>query len=271
MHEMGLEHRVAVRIPAAQKRRWSPLPGFTLIELVLDISLLLILAAFVVILIDPVKQLSKAKDSGRKQDAIQIRSALDTYYNDYGCYPQSIPFGKEWQQNGVVYMQKVPQDPDCTSNPASCYVYQTNADQACPQWQVIYVKQSATSVTDSDCPLKSFPSSCVPSNYDSTWACYIGGSVDCDYVSSQPLIVPLPSITPPVPTDVPTPTSVFVNPTPTGIPGVTQSPTPATLTPTPTIPCDARYACTGGPPSRCNLVPEGSGTYCSSDCNGECL
>lgn len=223
--------------------------GFTLIEFILDIALLLILLAFVLILINPIKQLDKAKDAGRKHDAIEIRTALDAYYNDYGCYPKSIPFGQKWQENGVTYMEKVPQDPDCAQDPSSCYVYEVNSNQTCPQWQVTYVKQTASKVTSTDCPLKAFPQSCTPSNYNDAWACFISGSVDCNYVSSQPIFSPVPS-------GVPTPTQIFI-------------PTP---TPTP-VQCNGvkQYACTGGPPARCNLVPAGSGVYCSSNCNGQCL
>ncbi len=238
--------------------------GFTLIEFVLDIALLLILVSFVIILIDPLKQLNKAKDAARKQDAIQIRSAVDAYYNDHSCYPLSLPFGRTWQENGVTYMQKVPQDPDCANNPNSCYIYQVDTSQTCPQWEITYVKQTASKVTSTDCPLKSFPASCTPSNYDGTWACFIGGSVDCNYVSSQPLFTPVPTTTPGSPTVAQTPTIALT-------PTLTPAPTP---TPTPTTPqCNGvkRYACTGGPPARCNLVPEGSGVYCTSDCNGQCL
>lgn len=238
--------------------------GFTLLELILDIALLLILLTFVVILIDPVKQFSKAKDSGRKQDAGQIEAALDTYYNDHGCYPQSVPFGQEWAENGVVYMQKVPQDPDCKTNPGSCYVYETSDSESCPQWEVVYTKQTATPVSQTDCPLKAFPDSCTPSNYDNTWACFIGGSVDCNSIASTPLFVPVPTTTPGIPT--PTDAPVFSTPT---LPAAGP-----TATPTPMVACSPearRYACTGGPPARCNLVSEGSGVYCSSNCNGACL
>jgi prepilin-type N-terminal cleavage/methylation domain-containing protein len=54
--------------------------GFTLIELLVVISLIGVLAVAVLSAINPIEQLNKGRDAGRKTDAGQILGALDRYY-----------------------------------------------------------------------------------------------------------------------------------------------------------------------------------------------
>ena len=111
--------------------------GFTLIELLVVILILGVLTMALFSLLDPIGQLNKAKDAQRKHDIEQIGSAIDAYFNDNNCYPQSVPFGNSWQVGSTVYMQKVPQDPDCGKG-GYCYIYETDANSNCPQWNVLY-------------------------------------------------------------------------------------------------------------------------------------
>lgn len=255
--------------------------GFSLIQLVIDFAILSVLLLMLLLLIDPMKQLQKARDSTRKHDATEIKNSLDAYYNDKNCYPKpgEIQFGEEWKEFDTVYMSKVPQDPDCEKNPSFCYVYQVNTNDACPQWNVIYAKQSQKA-TAATCPLLAFSSPCVPTNYDENWACTLSGNVDCSYVASTAVLIPTPLV-PATPTLLPSPT---IGPTATSTPGPTTTPSPTTVptntpaptavptaTPSPTIPCASQnYSCTGGPVAQCNFVPAGTGQYCSSNCDGFC-
>lgn len=234
------------------RRQWSALEkrrGFTLVELLIDLSILAILLVTLIILIDPLKQLSRATDATRKHDINEIKSALDTYYNDHSCYPLELPFGNRWEESGVVYMREVPQDKNCSNNPASCYIYQINTTDTCPQWNILFTKQETAN--PSSCPLQSFSMSCIPPNYDPSWACGLSGSIDCDYVSSTPVIPSSPS---------------------SG--GIDGSSTIPLSSPSPQVEAcpqtERRYLCSGTPIERCNVVAPGSGTFCSSDCNGAC-
>ncbi len=54
--------------------------GFTLIELLVVITLIGILAVAVLSAINPIEQINKAKDAGKRADASQLISALDRYF-----------------------------------------------------------------------------------------------------------------------------------------------------------------------------------------------
>lgn len=61
--------------------------GFTLIELLIVIAVLGILAVAVLSAINPVEQLRKARDAGRKSDAAELLNAYERYFTTWGCYP----------------------------------------------------------------------------------------------------------------------------------------------------------------------------------------
>ncbi|QQG40699.1 MAG: prepilin-type N-terminal cleavage/methylation domain-containing protein [Candidatus Levyibacteriota bacterium] len=80
--------------------------GFTLIELLVVIAILGILTAGILVVVNPIDQIQRARDTQRKQELAQIQRALEVYYNDNGTYPDTVPFGDLWPG----YMEKVPQD-----------------------------------------------------------------------------------------------------------------------------------------------------------------
>lgn len=61
--------------------------GFTLIELLVVIAILGILAAIVLIAVDPATQMARARDSERRTAMNSLSTALDTYYLVHGKYP----------------------------------------------------------------------------------------------------------------------------------------------------------------------------------------
>ncbi len=214
--------------------------GFVLIELIVDIIILSVLVMMAVVLIDPPRQIGRAKDTQRLHDLSQLKTGLDMYYNDNNCYSDTF---SQLNSAPVVYIKKIPIDPVSNND----YIYMKN--ESCPQWNVLFAKLQRPSDFKDICPLTKLPN-CLPADYDSTWACTISGNVDCSDISSQLLIVSTPT---PTPTFVPTPT-----PTPTLVP----SPTPCG---------DLRYACrNSGSGVVCNDVGPGNGTYCDRFCNGVC-
>jgi len=60
--------------------------GFTLIELLIVIAVLGILAAVVLVAIDPIEQLARGRDAGRKTSVGQLGRALQAYYTVQGTY-----------------------------------------------------------------------------------------------------------------------------------------------------------------------------------------
>lgn len=61
--------------------------GFTLIELLIVIAVLGILIVAILSAIDPLEQIRKARDSGRKSDAAELLGAYERYFTTYQCYP----------------------------------------------------------------------------------------------------------------------------------------------------------------------------------------
>ncbi len=55
-------------------------PGFTLIELLVVIAVLGVIAALVIAAVNPLEQLARGRDSGRKTTAAQLKNALGAYY-----------------------------------------------------------------------------------------------------------------------------------------------------------------------------------------------
>lgn len=209
----------------------------------------------VLFLIDPGKQLNKAKDAQKKEDFRNIRSALDAYYNDFNCYPVTIPFGSEWKVNSTIYMKEIPYD--------AGYTYVVDPNTGCSQWNVLFGRLAIA--PPSALPACLLPDDCLPLNYRESGynLCDFGGNIDCSILQSHSL--PLPS-----PTNAPNP-----SPTPTNIPGVspTSSPTPV---PTISIPPDGIYYCGCGNNhvTVCNVIfsiPEGGVPYYgNASCEGQC-
>lgn len=214
--------------------------GFSLIELIVVLSIISILFVAIGVLFNPLAQLNKSKNATRQQDLNQIKNALDAYFNDTGCYPTSLSFGNKWSSGTTVYMQKVPEDPDCSaSNLLNCYDYQTDGS-SCPQWNILYAQMhQPIAGTIPQCMLKTV-ASCLPQggilsyNY-----CMVSGKLDCSYLSQNA---------------IPTPAYSIVN-----TPGPTSQPL-VTPTPTPNVNCNGQLsACSNG---ICNVEAASQCTAC---------
>jgi general secretion pathway protein G len=78
--------------------------GFTLVELLIVISLISILAAMG--LVQYRNSVISAKESTLKTDLFRMRDAIDQYYADKGKYPSALD---SLVSDG--YMRKIPEDP----------------------------------------------------------------------------------------------------------------------------------------------------------------
>lgn len=163
----------------------SALAGFTLIEIIIVVAIAAVLVTVFMLFGNPLLQSAKAKDAQRISDIKQLKAALDLYYDDHKCYPDAIP-ADSWIENNVVYMIKVPKDPDIGTEANSGYLYQVDKTDTCPQWNVLYTKYTSRQFKVDDCPL----SAMTACNYTGNMACSLSGQVDCNYISSNPVVPP---------------------------------------------------------------------------------
>lgn len=111
--------------------------GFTLIEILIVMSLIGILAALSVVNFRSASM--KGRDAQRKSDLRNIQTALRLYYNDFGRYPAGTStmtacgtvaaptncvYGQTWTKAGTTYMSMLPDDPLKNID----YVYTYNSD-----------------------------------------------------------------------------------------------------------------------------------------------
>ena len=63
--------------------------GFSLLEILIVITIVLILAAALLVTLNPWEQTNKAHDVKRKTELTQLSKALEDFYNDHQCYPKA--------------------------------------------------------------------------------------------------------------------------------------------------------------------------------------
>jgi general secretion pathway protein G len=96
--------------------------GFTLVELLVVISLIGILASIMIVNIGGFRE--RVRDTERKKDILQLQTALELYRSDVSAYPAALPgCGSNLSNAGTVYMQKVPCDPLGTPAWGASYKY----------------------------------------------------------------------------------------------------------------------------------------------------
>ncbi len=97
--------------------------GFTLLELLIVIVIIGILA--VLIIPNLASGPARARDSQRKQDLRNIKTALEAYHVDNSSYPQTTDV---LDDGSTPYMKSVPQDPK--NSGVYVYGYTPDADPA---------------------------------------------------------------------------------------------------------------------------------------------
>lgn len=107
-------------------------PGFTLIELLVVIAVIGILASVVLASLNSAR--GKARDSRRKSDLAQIRTAMEFYLDEHaGAYPGVQGFFSNRDVGGnnninvlqPIYISSVPDDPQHVQGSAPTYLHMT--------------------------------------------------------------------------------------------------------------------------------------------------
>lgn len=171
--------------------------GFTLIELVVAITMIGVLSVTAAVIINPLEQIKKTRDTQRKHHLLQIRNALEAYNADNNFYPASdnnkikqgnsvINWGDAWQP----YIAKLPKDP---LSPTQEYYYKVSEDKTS---YTVYAKLE-----------RSNDPQIIPGSESSPYNFAISSTNIA--VAVLPTPTPTPTLTP-TPTNTPTPTPTLV-------------------------------------------------------------
>lgn len=90
--------------------------GFTLIELVIVVSIIAVLSGVSLFALSGARE--SGRDARRRSDLSQIASGLELYKADFNYYPDSITAGGSLSGGGNTYIQVIPSDPT-----GSAYAY----------------------------------------------------------------------------------------------------------------------------------------------------
>lgn len=116
--------------------------GFSLIELLVVVSILGLLSVLVISNVSGIRE--RARDSQRKAELRQIKLALRIYKNDFGAYPTgssgnivgcgtvaavaACTWGGEFKRGDSTYMKVLPKDPSWTATSNVLYSYSRPAN-----------------------------------------------------------------------------------------------------------------------------------------------
>lgn len=162
--------------------------GFTLIEVLITLTLIGVMATGIIVALNPLVQLQKAQDAKRKSDLSQIQKALETYYQDNGRYPLSSSDHKikgldnnavAWGSSWLPYMSVLPKDPSSSKS----YVYFSSSSDR----QTYYIYASLDRGGNDPQACFASGNSCVSSATNNV-ATACGGN--CNYGVSSPNVSP---------------------------------------------------------------------------------
>lgn len=129
--------------------------GFTLIELLVVIAVLGVLAASVLIAINPLEQLARGRDAGRKSTVNQLGHAVEAYATAQFDFPLE---GGTWM-NALVSageLKLAPENPNATGYRLGCNTANVAQNGICYQTDgvdgIVYVRaESDSSNTSAGC------------------------------------------------------------------------------------------------------------------------
>jgi len=116
--------------------------GYTLVEILLVATILVVLGLALLFGINPLQQIFKGYDARRRADLNKIKVALESYYSDHECYPQFPLEGTNPTYtcgSDILnpYLEAMPCDPN-TKKPYTIYLVPANS--TCPQQYSVYAQ-----------------------------------------------------------------------------------------------------------------------------------
>ena len=156
-------------------------------ELLIVLTLVAVLAAGVVILLNPVSIINKGNDVARKKDLDDAKKMLEQYMADTGCYPQPTQVCMNGTNTNPCTI--------CTKKQTTPFSYFTRdiCDPRSTSYQYLYQTQKAGPVV-ATCPTWFRIYSVLDSPYNAqedVWGCKTGGcgvspSYGYDYLVASP-------------------------------------------------------------------------------------
>jgi len=118
--------------------------GFTLNELLIVVTIVVLLGLAMLVGINPMSQIFKGYDARRKSDLSKIKIALEAYYSDHDCYPEFPEEDAQFRPTYTCgsdflkpYLDSMPCDPN-TKTPYIIYVVPQGS--TCPQQFAVYAQ-----------------------------------------------------------------------------------------------------------------------------------
>lgn len=111
---------------------WASKKGFTIIELIVAITVIAILAIIMIVSYTGIQQ--RSRDSDRDSDVTQLKIAIEKYHADKSEYPDACPGGdgnpcamSNLATELSPYISKIPHDPNHPADSATDYQYVRDA------------------------------------------------------------------------------------------------------------------------------------------------
>lgn len=122
--------------------------AFTLVELLLGITIVAILSGLVIVVINPEKLKKKVRDAQRKKDLEIVALALEQYYADNNGYPNidySSMAATLSPSSGTTYLKNTPNDPmNGVTGYGYSYCYRTDTVNGSQNFVMCALQEAST-------------------------------------------------------------------------------------------------------------------------------
>lgn len=118
--------------------------GFTLLELLIVITLLIILFLALLVGLNPLQQIFRGYDARSKADLHQLQNVFEDYYTDQGHYPPSTVLEHCGGPDLQPYLNAIPCDPS-TKLPYKGFFAPKGGTSEAPQSYIVYATVDSTS------------------------------------------------------------------------------------------------------------------------------
>jgi len=128
------------------------LKGFSLIELLVSITIVSLLMAAAFAVLRPQDYFARARNSRRISDLKVIQTAMEQFYANNNAYPTtaSVPLtGTVWTSGSVTYLRTVPKDPGNGGN--YCYATTSTGYEACANFENLSAPPTGFVAPDASC------------------------------------------------------------------------------------------------------------------------